>query len=157
MYTHFVKIRSQILVYLTHHLALPFLKLIRNPVKFPYGMSDLASLKKGTLGNDLYEFLNNKKLQLLPYYAKHDIKHLLLDYDTTDVGEVCLQCFMLGNGHISFPVFITVVFGVLFMPEHWKTFVAAYKRGSNSAPIKHWQWFTLINQQTNTLKKQLIK
>jgi ubiquinone biosynthesis protein Coq4 len=56
---------------------------------------------------------------LLPYYARHDIKHILLDYDTKNEGEGCLQCFMLGNGHVSFPVVATVLYGWATMPEHW--------------------------------------
>ena len=74
-------------------------------------------------------FLEIKELRILPYYARHDMKHILLDYDTTDEGESCLQCFMLGNRHISFPVMATVLYGFITMPEHWRAFKKAYNRG----------------------------
>jgi ubiquinone biosynthesis protein Coq4 len=91
----------------------------------------------------------------LPYYAKHDIKHILFEYDTTDEGEVCLQCFMLGNKHISFPVAATVLYGFFTMPEYWSKFIKAYKRGANTISLQNWQWFNLITEQTIILKQKL--
>ena len=152
MHKHIIAIRSKILVFLTHNMALPFLKFVRKPLPFPYTMHSLSKMQTGTLGNDLYLFLTAKNLMLLPYYAKHDIKHILLEYDTTDEGEVCLQCFMLGNKHISFPVAATVLYGFLTMPEYWSKFATAYKRGAKSASLKYCKWFELITQETNVLK-----
>jgi hypothetical protein len=150
-----IKLRSQMLVYLTHKMALPFLKLVRKPVLFPYSAEALCSLQKNTLGNDLYLFLQEKKLTLLPYYAKHDLKHILLQYDTTDEGEVCLQCFMLGNKHISFPVAATVLYGFFTMPEYWKKFIQAYRRGATSTPLNSWDWFTLLQENTISLQQKI--
>jgi hypothetical protein len=155
MHKHIIKIRSQILVYLTHNMALPFLKFVRRPLMFPYNKETLMNMSEGTLGNDLYRFLEAKKLDLLPYYAKHDIKHILLGYDTTDEGEVCLQCFMLGNKHISFPVAATVLYGFFTMPEYWKKFIVAYKRGAKSASLQNWQWFNIITEQTIVLQQKI--
>jgi len=151
MYKFIVSIRSAILVYLTHRVALPILKIIRKPEKFPYSKEELLQLPDGILGKDLINMLDTKKLPLLAYYVKHDIKHILLGYDTSDEGEVCLQSFMLGNGHISFPVFITVVFGFVTIPGHWSKFLQAYKRGKCSAKISNWQWFQIIQQPTQSL------
>lgn len=155
MHTHIIKIRSQILVFLTHNMALPFLKFVRKPLPFPYTMKTLSQMQDGVLGKDLYKFLISKNLALLPYYAKHDIKHILLDYDTTDEGEVCLQCFMLGNKHISFPVAATVLYGFLTMPEYWKNFWVAYKRGAKSASLKNCKWFEIVTDETKALKKMI--
>ena len=146
------KIRSAILVYLTHGLALPLLKRIRKPEVFPYSENDLLHFPCDSLGYDLIHFLKRKKLPLLPYYARHDIKHILLDYDTTGEGEVCLQCFMLGNGHLSFPVAATVLFGLVTMPEHWAGFVKAFKRGRNCSSISDWKWFDILYCPTQQLK-----
>lgn len=155
MHKHIIKIRSQILVFLTHNMALPFLKFVRKPLKFPYTNEMLYKMEKGTLGNDLYIFLKNKKLALLPYYAKHDIKHILLGYDTIDDGEVCLQCFMLGNKHISLPVAATILYGVITMPDYWKKFAQAYKRGAKANTLNDWQWFNIITEQTSLLKQKI--
>ena len=142
---------SRTLVFLTHNMALPMLRFVRRPQVFPYTAKQLREFPSGTLGFDLIHFLENRNLKLLPHYAKHDIKHILLQYDTTDEGEVCLQCFMLGNGHISFPVAATVVYGFVTMPEYWKKFRMAYRRGKQSIPIKNWLWFSILQEQTELL------
>lgn len=150
-YSILIRLRSRVLVFLTHNLALPMLRLIRKPPVFPYTARVLKTFPPGTLGFDLIFFLEKKNLQLLPHYAKHDIKHILLQYDTTDEGEVCLQCFMLGNGHISFPVAATVLYGCVTMPEYWQKFKMAYRRGKKSIAIKNWSWFSILHEPTQSL------
>jgi len=136
-------------------MALPILKLIRRPKPFPYTADELKEFPVNTLGNDLILFLEKKQLQLLPYYAKHDIKHIILQYDTTDDGEVCLQCFMLGNGHLSFPVIATVLYGFVTMPEHWSKFRQAYRRGKKATAIANWNWFGILTQLTRSLIQKI--
>jgi ubiquinone biosynthesis protein Coq4 len=150
-YRILTKLRSNVLVFLTHNMALPMLRFIRRPQMFPYSSAELKAFPAGTLGHDLIHFLHRKNLKLLPHYARHDIKHILLQYDTTGEGEVCLQCFMLGNGHLSFPVAATVLYGFVTMPEYWKKFRIAYRRGRQSIPIKNWQWFSILGQSTQSL------
>ena len=145
------KYRSKLLVYLTHRMALPVLRILRKPEIFPYTREELKQFPEETLGKMLVDFLDAKQLELLPYYARHDIKHILLDYDTTDEGEGCLQCFMLGNGHISFPVIATVVYAFVTMPEYWPGFKKAYLRGKKSAAISKWKWFEILDQPTALL------
>lgn len=96
-----IRWRATLLVFLTHRLALPALRIIRRPDYFPFTATELATMPADTVGYALAHFLRTRQLELLPYYAKHDVKHVLLNYDATDEGEVCLQCFMLGNGHLS--------------------------------------------------------
>ena len=155
MYKRIIQLRSALLVYLTHRMALPVLRLIRKPEIFPFTAEELKSFPDHTLGKDLVNFLEIKQLDLLPYYARHDIKHILLQYDTTDEGEVCLQCFMLANKPLSFPVVATVVYGMMTMPEYWGKFRKAYKRGSNCKPVEDWQWFTLLDQPVQLLRQKI--
>lgn len=155
MYKLLKKLRSRLLVFLTHNMALPLLKLIREPEVFPYTTDELLQFPDGSLGKDLVLFLEEKQLKLLPYYARHDIKHILLEYDTTDEGEGCLQCFMLGNGRISFPVIATVLYGFLTMPEYWTSFQKAYRRGKQCLPIQDWKWFAILLLPTNELKRKI--
>jgi hypothetical protein len=58
---------------------------------------------------------------------------------------------MLGNGHISFPVAATVLYGFVTMPEYWKKFSVAYRRGKKSIPIKNWSWFSILEETTHSL------
>ena len=118
-------------------------------------MTELKVFPDNTLGKDLVEFLEIKGLALLPYYARHDIKHILLGYDTTDEGEGCLQCFMLGNRHISFPVLATVLYGFVTMPEYWSSFRSAYQRGRKAKPISNWKWFEILEEPTASLIRKI--
>ncbi len=155
MYKIITKTRTLLLVFLTHNMALPLLQLLRNEEQFTYSLAQLVAMPEDTLGSRLAGFLRQRNLRLLPYYARHDIKHVLLDYDTTGEGEVCLQCFMLGNGHLSFPVAATVVFGVITMPEYWGPFNKAFRRGKKSISIEKWKWFELIPRPLISLQQQL--
>ena len=152
----FVRIRSAVLVFLTHRMALPVLKQIRKPIDFRYSELELYMMPAGSLGNDLYCFLEKRNLPLLPHYARHDLKHVLLGYDTTDEGEACLQCFMLGNGRVSFPVLATVIYSCFTMPEYWKKMRKAYKEGKEATPFHHWQWNVLITESTQLLRNRIF-
>ncbi len=156
MYKFIIRSRSALLVYLTHRMALPVLRIIRKPEIFPYSSEALKQFPDKTLGKDLVDFLELKQIELLPYYARHDIKHILLDYDTTDEGEGCLQCFMLGNGHVSFPVVATVLYGFVTMPEYWGSFKKAFMRGKRAVPIADWKWFEILDQPTAELKLKIL-
>lgn len=151
MYKLFDRLRAAVLVLLTHSLALPLLKLIRRPTQFPYTPQALEAMPAGTLGHDMVHYLRKKNLPLLSYYARHDMKHILLEYDTTGEGEVCLQCFMLGNGHLSIPVAATVLYGMLTMPEHYGLFKAAWQRGKKCKPLEPINWMALPPLNTQQL------
>lgn len=147
--------RTYLLVFLTHKIALPLLKLIRKPNHFTHTKDDLKLLPEGSLGKDLYNFLEKRNLPLLKHYARHDLKHVLLGYDTTDEGEACLQNFMFGNGRISFPVVATVIYSYTTMPEHWKKMRAAYRLGRKSRSVHGWNWNKVVTEQTNDLRKNI--
>lgn len=156
MKKHLIRLRSVVLVFLTHKIALPLIRLFRKPNVFNWEMERLERLPAGSLGNDLYKFLNQRNLPLLKHYARHDLKHVLLGYDTTDEGEACLQCFMLGNGRVSFPVLATVLYGFFTMPEYWKQMVREYKKGKESLSIHNWKWNEIIYETTSLLREKIF-
>ena len=150
------KLREKVLVFLTHKIALPMLKLFRRPNAFPYTEQELQSLPAGTIGNDLFRFLKQRDLPLLKHYARHDLKHVLLGYDTTEEGEACLQSFMLGNGRLSFPVLATVVYGFITMPEYHDKMKCAYYKGRNSNSIHGWNWSEIVQLKTADLRTKVF-
>ena len=132
------------------------IKQVRKPTEFTYGEYDLQSLPKGTLGNDLFIFLNQRGLPLLKHYARHDLKHVLLGYDTTEEGEACLQSFMFGNGRVSFPVLATVAYSLVTMPEHWSKMKKAFLQGKRSDPIHSWKWNEILKEPTEKLRRKMF-
>jgi ubiquinone biosynthesis protein Coq4 len=152
-----LKTRSAILVFLTHRIALPVLRLTRRPNVFIYNKEELGQFPEGTLGKDLFKFLETRNLPLLKHYARHDLKHILLNYDTTDEGEACLQSFMFGNGRISFPVLATILYSFLTMPEHWGKMRNAFLAGRRCNSFHHWKWNELLYEPTQRLKEKIYK
>jgi ubiquinone biosynthesis protein Coq4 len=152
-----VKLRMGMLVFLTHRIALPMLRRLRKPNAFTYSMDDLKSFASGTLGNDLYHFLRSRNLPLLKHYARHDLKHVLLGYDSTEEGEACLQSFMLGNGRVSFPVLATVSFSLLTMPVHWSKMKKAFLAGRKCNPVHNWRWNEVVDCLTGELRNRMRK
>ncbi len=150
------KWRTAILVLLTHKIALPLLKVVRRPNAFTYSREELKVLPAGTLGNDLYLFLEKRKLPFLSHYARHDLKHVLLNYDTTDEGEACLQSFMLGNGRVSFPVLATVAYALITMPEYWGKMRAAYRQGKMCTSFHGWKWNEMLVVPTIELRHKIF-
>ena len=157
MNKYFKRLRTKLLVLLTHNIALPVLRQVRKPSLFQHSELELYQLPEGTLGKDLFTFLEKRNLSLMPHYARHDIKHVLLGYDTTDEGEICLQSFMLGNGRVSFPVLATVIYGLVTMPEYWGKMKAAYKLGKQSNSFHYWNWNDLVSEQTDVLRDKIFK
>jgi len=147
--------RSRMLVLLTHSIALPVLKIIRKKKAFSYSMEQLSALPYETVGNELWQTLNENNLHLLPYYEKHDIKHVVLQYQFTDEGEVCLQFFMLANGRISFPVLTTVLYSLITMPEYYSSFKTAYRRGQLAADLQNMDWFSIMELPLNVVQEQI--
>lgn len=156
MLTALKRVRVWLLLTLTHHAALPILKRVRRPNPFPYTVEDLANMPVGSVGRDFADFLRQKSIQLLEDYERHDMKHLLLGFDTTEEGEICLQAFMLGNGRVSFPVLVTVAFGLCLAPEYWQRMKQAYTEGKKCHPVHHWDWFALIPQNTAEVRQRIF-
>ena len=152
-----LSIRCKILVFLTHNLTLPFLKITRRAKPFPYSVEQLQNMPKGFVGRDLIDYVHEKDITLLSHYARHDMKHLLLGFDTTEEGEICMQYFMFGNGRLSFPVLITVAFGLVFTPEYRQQMKLSYQMGKQCNPIHQWDWMTLLEQETHTVKSNIYK
>ena len=149
------KLRSNVLVLLTHTIALPILKVARRKKKFPYSMEQLSALPFETVGNELWQLLNANSLRLLPYYERHDIKHVVLDYPFTDEGEVSLQFFMLANGRVSFPVLATVLYGLATMPEYYSSFKKAWQRGKQAKSLENMDWFGIMELPLVIVQQQV--
>ena len=115
--------------------AVPMLNLFRKGLPWKTNFNDLQNFPNETWGRKIYEILANRDLSFLPKYEHHDALHVLLDYDTTVLGEARLQAFMVGNQTPTFAGRGLHLLSLAMIPEHRKTFSCDRQRGVESRPI----------------------
>ncbi len=116
----------------------------------------LDKLEEGTLGKEIAKCLSANNLSLVPNYESHDLKHVLLDYEMTPLGEIRLQAFMLGNGNWSLPSILIFIYGAVLLPNRWSLFAADFEKGSRTIPIKKWTIEGFANQSLEELRAEVF-
>jgi len=103
----------------------------------PWGIKteELVNYPPQSMGKMLGEFLQKEKLQPIDKLERHDVFHILLDYDTDLKQEAGLYFFLFGNGKKSLFAIGTVLFSAIMFPEHWHYLYKQYKRGQAAYPI----------------------
>lgn len=95
----------------------------------------LSTLPEGTIGKELFQMMEANSLSFVPWYEKHDLKHLILGYRQAAPDEMRMQAFMFGNS--GFPFFITIVtcFFLIWTPDVWPELPRHYRAGKQVKPI----------------------
>ena len=92
--------------------------------------------------------------------VRHDLVHVLCNYDISINGEFCVSAFTAGNSeHFNWMIAMLgftppyVSKGTSFHP---KDFATAYQRGANATKsfVDHWDFWPLLNKQVNDLHKE---
>lgn len=120
------------------HLSVWTIEQFYDIAVFEEKARQLNELPEGTLGKDIAGCLKRNGLRLVPGYESHDLKHVLLGFKMTPVDEIRLQAFMLGNGNHTLASFAIFIFGALFLPDMWRTFLRDFKDGAKARPISTW-------------------
>ncbi len=152
----FVKFRTQLLQWLVNFTAPIYLNLVKkNKAPWKYSKDDLANFPSGSLGKELFLFLEQRKFDLIPKAERHDIFHLLTGYDTTPEEETKMQFWLLGNGKWTPYTIGTCIIGFFLIPEYSKSFFAAYKKGCASISISDWRFEPLLYMNFNSIVQQI--
>lgn len=151
-------LRAHLLVFLFEKTK-PIYRSIfkRNSVAWKTTRKDLLRFPYGTLGRSLGEFLLQNDFEVEPKLESHDVSHVLLNYSTDVVSEICLQYFYLGSGKKSLYSFGTVLLGGLMMPEYFNYFLIAFKRGRTALNFSKWNFEHLLKEKTDNLRKLIFK
>lgn len=136
----------------------------------------LKSLPSNTLGHKLYEFYkknncnekhlhhllkNSRKVDRMSSHmtAIHDILHVLTGYNTTPIGEACLQAFSIS--HLRLPATVLIAVGYILGNLHkgntikdTKRIIKAYRDGKNAEWLLPVQWDLLLNKDIDELRQQ---
>ena len=134
-------IREWLLGFLINQ-AVPALNLFRKGLPWNTKFDELENFPDQSWGRETHTFLANRNLCFLPKYEHHDTLHVLLNYDTTVMGEARLQSFMVGNQTPTFAGRGLYILALVMMPEHWRTFSGDRRRGVESKAIN---WMAVEN------------
>lgn len=113
----------------------------------------LVRYPPGSLGKALGDFLAHEKLQPIAKLERHDVFHILLDYQTDLKQEAGLYFFLFGNGKKSFFAIGTVLFAACMFPEHWPYLYRQYKRGKEAYPIVSLKFQEFLHENYADLKE----
>lgn len=153
-----LKLREQLIILLFDYSKNIYRMFFKKHLKaWNTSISALSKYENGTLGKDLATFLTTNNFVLEPKFEKHDIYHILTDYPTTVVGEICLSIFNVANGKKSIYTSGVAFIGALLLLEEYKTFKTAYNKGKNARSYVNWKFEHLLNEQTDCLKALLFK
>lgn len=97
----------------------------------------LRTLPPGTVGREIADTLDRKGYELLPFFADHDMKHIVLGYDMTEADELRMQLYMIGNGNRSLACLLPTMVSIPFYPRLWWEVAYHYQLGKAGKPITH--------------------
>ncbi|MDJ0365529.1 hypothetical protein QMK33_10215 [Hymenobacter sp. H14-R3] len=112
----------------------------------------LQGLPVGTVGRAVADLLAAHRLQLIPGYENHDLKHVLLGYAMTPDEELNLKAFMLGNGDWSLASLALSLLLVL-TPERWPALWRHYQSGRRAPCLVHWNLTDYASQDLASLRQ----
>jgi hypothetical protein len=134
-----MSIRKTFIEFMANRVYFPLIRCIYQPGFSPISSNMLRTCPQDSLGHHALVFLEKNGIEFFQGYEVHDLKHVLLNFDTDVSGEIRMQYFELGNGNKSLVVWIVIIFGLLLVPEGFKTYLQAYKTGKKARPISSLQ------------------
>jgi hypothetical protein len=126
-------------------------------VAWGYSTNDLLLHPPNTLAGQLGLFLSKHHLEPVPKAERHDCFHVLLGFKTDVASEASMQWFLIGSGKKSIFTFGTAILSLMVLPEHYKQYFEAYKKGSTAIDISEWDFKSLLFENTKTLRKVIFK
>ncbi|HNF71143.1 MAG TPA: hypothetical protein PLP34_01950 [Chitinophagaceae bacterium] len=150
-------LRERLTVYLLHRAILAHSLFHKN--RKPWGLQtrDLLCYPSNSLGRALGEFLLQEQLEPIPKLERHDVFHVLLDYDTGMRDEAGLYFFLFGNGKKSLFSIGTILFAAMMFPEHWFYMYRQYKRGQQAFPILKLKFKHFLRYEASDLKNLIFR
>jgi len=148
------RLARKVIVSARTSIVIPIVRHLHGARDVEQQLNELQNLPLGTLGRGVADLLRRHKLQLIPHYENHDLKHVLLGYDMTPEDELKLKAFMLGNGDYSFTCFAFLTLGLL-TPELWPTLMRHFRQGRRTQPIHRWHLADYAGYDVEQLRYQI--
>lgn len=147
------KIRIQFLLFVYDKTQKLYRKYFKKKKReWTFSQQQLLAFKEDTLGRKLGEFYKKHGFTMIPKMENHDVHHLLTDCGTRFEEEVAMQFLLLGNGKLNAHLLAAIVLGSLILPEYFKIYINAYKKGKSMRPFYHWDFEKLLSQNFDNVK-----
>ena len=147
------KIRSKICEWLNETTKGAYTKWFkRNTPSWELNINDLQIYNEPSLGKHMHHFLIQEGFSLMEKHESHDVFHVLTDYGTSKEDEIAMQCFLYGNGKKTLYMTLSILTGLVILPEFMRLFYRAYLRGKQAFPMYHLNYKPLLNYPLHKLK-----
>lgn len=124
-----LELRNKSIEFVAVTVMFPIAGLIQKKSPGALGIAQLLEMPHHTLGLALGRHMQHYKLQFIPGFEEHDIKHLILGYDVTVPGEIRLSAFEFGAGNRSFMTLGVFLLGIPLAADLWPQMIEDYKHG----------------------------
>lgn len=144
--------KDKIIEFLYKVIRVPYSYFFKNSEPWRVTVNSLLEYEDETLGHDLGTFLQFHNYQVQDSLEEHDVYHILTNIGTTVKEEVDLQFYLLGNGKKSPFVFIVIATGIIFYPNHYKSFYNSYLKGKKAYQFYDLDFYKLLHQPTKHIQ-----
>jgi len=133
----------------------PYQDLKKNKA-WDIAMTDLKQFPKGSLGEQMGDFLAKHNFHLQAKLESHDVFHVLTNTGITVPEEISMQFYLLGNGKRSAYLFTVIFLGGLLYPDYLKFFYRKYKMGKSALRFHQLDFYKLLNQPMEKIKSTFL-
>ncbi|PJJ64019.1 Coq4 family protein [Chryseobacterium geocarposphaerae] len=119
--------------------------------KWQFNEKQLLEFHKDSLGRKLGEFYQKHGFSMIPKMENHDVHHLITGIGTQFEEEIAMQYLLLGNGKLNAHLLAAIVLGTVILPEYFKMYIRAYRKGQNMKEFHHLNFEELLWQNFENL------
>jgi|GEM_PF-2015452 len=101
-----------------------------------YTFQECSKMDKDSLGYSLYTYLSENNLTFKPNLIRHDMKHILLNYEMKMEDELKLNAFLIGNKSNNLVGYIYLITCLFFIPEMITKLKIDYRKGKVATRLK---------------------
>ena len=120
-----------------------------------YNMDDCSKMKTNSLGHSLFKYLDENNFTFEPNLIRHDMKHILLNYEMKIEDELRLHAFLIGNKSYNLMGIVYLLTCLLIVPEMIMKLKKDYKKGKTATTLKHIQLQNYATYDLTTLRQKL--
>ena len=120
--------------------------------QWQFNEKQLLAFQEDSLGRKLGEFYKRHGFTMIPKMENHDVHHLITGCGTNFEDEIAMQFLLLGNGKLNAHLIAAISLGIIILPEYYKMYFKAYKKGKSMRAFYHINFEELLWQNFDHVK-----